>query len=40
VNGKSSATVTGTLSYASGASDPKTITLAKEDSGWKVSSLP
>lgn len=40
VNGKSSATVTGTLSYASGASDPKIVTLAKEDGGWKLSRLP
>lgn len=40
VNGKTTATVTGTLSYASGATDPKTITLVKEDNGWKLSSLP
>lgn len=40
VNGTSSATVTGTLSYASGASDPKIVMLTKEDGGWKVSRLP
>lgn len=40
VNGKTTATVTGMLSYASGATDPKTITLVKEDTGWKLSSLP
>jgi len=40
VNGQTSATVTGTLSYASGASDPKIVVLAKEDGGWKLSSLP
>ncbi|MDQ6602903.1 MAG: hypothetical protein M3Z19_09260 [Chloroflexota bacterium] len=40
VNGKTSATVTATLSYASGASDPKIVTLVKEGDGWKLSSLP
>ena len=40
VNGKTTATVTGTLSYASGATDPKIVMLVKEDDGWKLSRLP
>jgi hypothetical protein len=40
VNGKTTATVAGTLSYASGATDPKTVMLVKEDNSWKLSSLP
>lgn len=39
-NGNSTATVTGTLAYASGASDPKIVTLVKEGGVWKLSSLP
>lgn len=39
-NGRSTATVAGTLYYTSGASDPKTVTLVKEGGAWKLSRLP
>jgi hypothetical protein len=39
-NGKVTATVTGTLVYASGTSDPKVVTLVKENGNWKLSQLP
>lgn len=39
-NGKVTATVTGTLIYTSGASDPKIVTLVKEDGNWKLARLP
>lgn len=39
-NGRSTATVSGTLYYTGGASDPKTVTLVKEGGVWKLSRLP
>jgi hypothetical protein len=39
-NGKVTATVTGTLIYTSGSTDPKILTLVKEDGNWKLSRLP
>lgn len=39
-NGRSTATIRGTLYYIGGASDPKIITLTKEDGVWRLSSLP
>lgn len=39
-NGRVTATISGTLAYHTGASDPKIITLVKEDGAWKLSRLP
>jgi hypothetical protein len=39
-NGRVTATVTGTLIYTGGASDPKIVTLVKENGNWKLSQLP
>jgi hypothetical protein len=39
-NGKTTATVSGTLSYARGTSEFKTVNLVKEGSDWKLSALP
>ena len=39
-NGKTTATITGTLSFTGGASDPEIVTLVKEDGGWKLSRAP
>lgn len=39
-NGNTTATVTGTLRYTSGASEPKTVTLVKEGDDWRISSAP
>ncbi len=39
-NGKTTATIGGTLSFTGGVSDPKIITLVKEDGNWKLSRLP
>ncbi len=39
-NGTETATVTGTLYYASGASDLKIVTLVKEGDAWKLTQLP
>jgi len=40
VNGATRATVGGTLHYASGASDPKIITLVQEGNQWKLADSP
>ena len=39
-NGKSTATVTGTLRYSNGVTETKTLLLTKEGGDWKLSSLP
>ena len=39
-NGRATATVIGTLVYIGGASDPKIVTLVKENGKWKLSQLP
>ncbi len=39
-NGVTTATITGTVRYAKGTSDTKTVHLVKENGDWKISTLP
>jgi hypothetical protein len=39
-NGKTTATISGTLNYARGTSEFKTVNLVKEGGDWKLSALP
>jgi len=39
-NGKTTATISGTLNYARGTSEFKTVNLVKEGNDWKLSALP